>query len=277
MTDDSLFRAPEPDPPHDESLLRAVPGLARIAAAAWLRTAEWTVGTTARAGSRLVRAAVSGESPAELFQSTGSEVRQSARRMLGIGEPETPDAGGAEHDGRASELDPEAAPGALRERGAELLRRSADVRFEEDAHPAYARILSEIAPDEARILRFLALEGAQPAVDVRTGRPLNVGSQLIAPGLSMIGQQAGCRNLERVHSYLNNLYRLGLIWFSREPLEDPLRYQVLEAQPDVLDAMREAGRGKTVRRSIALTPFGADFCRTCLPLQTAEMDALGAE
>jgi hypothetical protein len=154
---------------------------------------------------------------------------------------------------------------SLRSRGAELLRQSADVDYEEDAHPAYERILEELAPDEARILRFLAAEGPQAAVDVRAHKALNVGSDLVAPGLSMIGPQAGARYLDRVPAYLNNLYRLGLIWFSREPLEDPLEYQVLEAQPDVIEAMREAGRGKTVRRSIHLTPFGEDFCRVCLP------------
>ena len=102
-------------------------------------------------------------------------------------------------------------------------------------------------------------------MDVRAAKALNVGSELVAPGLSMIGAQAGVRYLDRVPAYLNNLYRLGLIWFSREPLEDPLEYQVLEAQPDVIEAMRGAGRGKTVRRSIHLTPFGEDFCRVCLP------------
>jgi hypothetical protein len=34
------------------------------------------------------------------------------------------------------------------------------------------------------------------------------------------------------------------------------------------------GRSKTVRRSIQLTPFGDDFCEACLPLHTAEIDAL---
>jgi hypothetical protein len=57
------------------------------------------------------------------------------------------------------------------------------------------------------------------------------------------------------------------VWFSRESLDDPRRYQVLEAQPDVVEAMRKAGRtGRTVRRSILLTPFGRDFCDTCLPV-----------
>jgi hypothetical protein len=41
--------------------------------------------------------------------------------------------------------------------------------------------------------------------------------------------------------------------------------------------MRKPGRSKTVRRSIHLTPFGEDFCETCLPLQTAEIDALAGD
>src|SRR5439155_9829309 len=153
----------------------------------------------------------------------------------------------------------------LRERGAELLAQSADVEYEELSHPAFERILEQLAPDEARILRLLHQAGPQPAVDVRESRPLGIAAALIEGGLTMVGTVAGCRFCERVPSYLNNLYRLGLIWFSREPLEDPLRYQVLEAQPEVVDALRAAGRGRTVRRSIHLTPFGKDFCRVCLP------------
>jgi hypothetical protein len=80
----------------------------------------------------------------------------------------------------------------------------------------------------------------------------------------MIGARAGCRYVERVPSYLNNLFRLGLVWFSRETLRDPLLYQVLEAQPEVLAAIHSVRQAKVVRRSIHLTPFGEDFCRVCL-------------
>jgi hypothetical protein len=250
----------QPDSSTDESLLRVAPTLVRLAAGAYWRTAQWTLETSARAGKTILRAAVSGESTAQLLQWTGAELRAYVRRALGVTNGED---GASEFAPSVRDRD-EALP--LRERGTELLRRSADVRFEEDAHPAYARILGDLAPDEARILRLLALEGPQPAVDVRTSRPLNIGSQLVAPGLTMIGAQAGCRHTDRVNAYLDNLNRLGLIWFSRESLTDPLRYQVLEAQPDVIEAMRRAGRSRTVRRSIHLTPFGEDFCKTCLPL-----------
>jgi hypothetical protein len=157
------------------------------------------------------------------------------------------------------------APGSLRSRGEELLHKSRDVRYVEDAHPAYERLLDSLAPDEARVLRLMLLDGPQPAVDIRTGGPLGlISSRLIAPGLSMIGPRAGLRYVERVPAYLNNLNRLGLIWFSRETLRDPLRYQVLEAQPDVLEAVHSVRQAKIVRRSIHLTPFGEGFCRASL-------------
>ena len=153
----------------------------------------------------------------------------------------------------------------LRVRGQELLELSRDVHYEERAHPAYERLMESLAPDEARILRLLLFRGPQAAVDVRTGGPLGlVQSRLVSPGLNMIGARAGCRYVERVPSYLTNLNRLGLIWFSRETLRDPERYQVLEAQPDVLAAINSVRYAKIVRRSIHLTPFGEDFCRAAL-------------
>ena len=267
------------------SLVAALPGLARIAAAASIRLTAFTIEAYARAGSRFLRGAVSGSPPGEVLQQTVDELIAYIRDVLGVSEN-----GGAGHAGApageddvvdAEVVEEEERPtqAALRERGAELLRRSAELDLDdEDAHPAYARILAELAPDEARILRLLVLEGPQPAVDVRTGGPIGtLKDELVAAGLNLIGMEAGVRHPARVKRYLDNLYRLGLIWFSREELADQSRYQVLEAQPDVVEAMKEVRRTRTVRRSIHLTPFGEDFCETCLPLDSAEIDALPRE
>lgn len=159
--------------------------------------------------------------------------------------------------------EPEAEP-SLRERGAELLRRSAEVHDRAEQHPAYRRILDELAPDEARILRLLAVEGPQPIVDVRSGLP--PATRLVTPGLSMLGSDAGCRHSASIRAYLDNLSRLGLVSVASEAIADPMRYQVVEAQPDVQEALATAGRtGRTARRSVELTPFGRDFCEACLP------------
>ena len=258
----------------DPSFRDALPGLARIYASSWWNTAEWTVETTVRSSVRLARAAMGRESASELFDDTAADVRAYARRMLEILDREGRAGGVSEllrDDGVAAERTTDSTT-SLRAQGEELLRRSADVDYDEEAHPAYERILAELAPDEARILRLLVLAGPQPSVDIRAGFPLV--SDLVAPGRNMIGADAGVRYTERVPAYLNNLSRLGLIWFSREPVRDRLRYQVVEAQPDVLEALRKGGRtARTVRRSILLTPFGEDFCETCLPLDTVEFEA----
>jgi hypothetical protein len=234
-------------------ILREATGLLRIAANSGLSTAQWLLNTTVQTGSRVVRGLAAGEPPARIASEVGADLRSVARETLGIQEPQQP----AKHPSTED----------LRARGAELLRRSADVHFVEDIHPAYERILGELTPDEARILRLLAKEGPQPMVDVRTSRPLGIGSELIEAALSMVGRQAGVRNLSRTNAYLNNLFRLGLVWFSPEEV-DPARYQVVEVQPEVQAAMARAGRApKTVRRSVHLTPFGEDFVEACLPLE----------
>lgn len=252
------------------SRLDELGGLARVAAGAWVRTASWGLGVS-------IRAARAAGDPREAFRMTqelGESVRGYAREFLGVSDLDRrlgqlmPGAPEQNTNGQAPDSD------ALRAAGQELLRQSSEVDSPDAIHPAFARILEELAPDEARILRLMATEGPQASVDVRTFQLMGIGSQIVADGLNMIGEHAGVSHAERVHSYLNNLYRLGLIWFSKEPIDDSIAYQVLEAQPAVLKAIKQAGRAKTVERSIRLTPFGRDFCESVLPLGPSEIDAL---
>jgi hypothetical protein len=271
VSDEPSVNGSEPERPArapGTDLAEVLPGLARVATGAWVRTAVWGIEASLRLTSRVARSAMSPDDAARLVQDVGSGLRDYARELLGV----------QDLDNRIRQLAPgpagrmrtnARAPNSpsLREQGAELLRQSADVSADDEIHPAYARILSELAPDEGRILRLLATEGPQPSVDVLSTNLLGTGTQLVAQGVNMIGTEAGCRHVERVPAYLNNLHRLGLVWFSRDPLPDPIRYQVLEAQPDAMEAIKQAGRAKTVHRTVRLTPFGEDFCREVLPLQ----------
>lgn len=303
-------RAPVP-----ATTMDSLPGLAKVAATSLWRTSTWAAQTYVNAGRRVLGVALRPETAVDLAEDlrhvageitrtlVGSEVEDRMRgaeervRHAAAQNPVTSKVADAvpavtrpasTREDEASRPRPRAngssatngaAPVAtLRNQGEDLLRRSRDVRYEEAAHPAYERIMDELAPDEGRILRLLMVSGPQPSVDVRTGGPIGMfTSHLIAPGLNMIGARAGCRYVDRVPSYLNNLHRLGLIWFSRETLRDPMEYQVVEAQPDVLAAMHKVRAAKIVRRSIHLTPFGEDFCRDALALDiTGEFAALPA-
>ncbi|WP_300682308.1 Abi-alpha family protein [Nocardioides sp.] len=251
--------------------LAVVPGLARVAGGAYLNALGWGARTALATSTRVARASTDAGEAAELVRELlrAAEVVRETAVAVANGVPvATAVAQAGESFAETAHrpvVSEEIRSRSLRERGADLLERSRDVSATEEGHPAFGRILGELAPDEARILLLLLRGGPQPSVDIRSGGPIGmVNSQLIAPGLSMIGMRAGVRRGDQVPAYLNNLFRLGLVWFSKEPLRNAEEYQVVEAQPDVLAALHAVKFTKVVRRSIHLTPFGEDFCRACL-------------
>jgi hypothetical protein len=133
-------------------------------------------------------------------------------------------------------------------------------------HPSFALMLQSLTPDEARILRFLAVAGPQPAIDIRTKTPFGVGSERLAGGINLIAEMAGCTWPERDRHYLANLNRLGLVRFSEEPVTDRRRYAFVEAQPKATQPMERVKKAKTVYRSIYLSLFGQQFSEICFDL-----------
>ncbi len=263
---------PEPEPTTETeqvvetSRSESLPEIARHAAGVWLKAAGWTAGTSLRVGNELRKIATDPNGAQEAIEEVAKEMREVARDFLGI----------TELDAEVREMAPllstgllkagTASPEALRAQGEQLLREAADVGFDEGAHPAFARILTELSPDEARILRLMSIEGPQPMVDVRAHNLIGNGSQLIAQSLNMLGPKAGLRRRDRVPVYLTNLVRCNLVVLSSDPLDSPVQYQVLEAQPEVVSTTRDTVRAKIIRRSVYLTPLGQEFCEVCLPI-----------
>ncbi|HEY1966489.1 MAG TPA: Abi-alpha family protein [Pseudonocardia sp.] len=242
------------------AVVRALPDVVKVTGALVWRTNRWTITASMHIGDVMIRGAVSGQSAASLIEQLSAEAKQSLRELLGVSEVPDPMPQALRERLNANGSRDHATGYTLAERLDALLDASSDLTYSEIGHPAYVRLLSELSPDEARILRLFAQRGAQPSVDVRTRRPFGVGSELVAPGITMIGRYAGCRDVDRVPAYLNNLFRLGLVWFSREALPEQSLYDVLEAQEEVEEAMARAGKGVTVRRSIELTAFGRNLC-----------------
>ena len=241
--------------------LNAVPGLVRIGADAWYRTALWSLGATAEAIGGVGRIlGNAGDAAPEAVSDAVEAVRPTRER-------------GAERRNERAR--------SLRERGGELLDRAADVEDQVDpVHPGFARIIDGLAPDEARILKLLVNEGPQGIVYVNKAAPFGIGAREVARRLSMIGHAAGCLHFELVPAYLDNLVSHGLVAIRRDALEDELPYQVIEAQPEVIEALSVAGgtifRGQITRRTVHLTDFGRTFCQVCFPPEhlTGEFEAI---
>jgi len=231
---------------------RAASGVAKVALTAAGEVAAWSVDTALGVTGTVVKGSMAGTPAREVLAEAEAEVREAVRRALRL-----PAAPHTETPGLPT----------LREQGAALLRLSASADPEQaDIHPAYAGMLAELTPDEARILRLLYRDGPQPAIDIRVGRPRGLGAERRVDGLSVIGDHAGLRFPNRVPQYLTNLRRLGLTEMAKEPVDNPNRYQLIEAQAPVRELLKRSGFGTKVNyRSIVITPFGEDFVRTCLP------------
>ena len=279
----------EPAPTNGARRLNAsdIPGLARVVAVSSLRIGAWAAATGLNAGRRALDVTMHPEHAAELAEDLRFAASAITRALVGDQMQGMRSAASQnpvirvvaetiETVAPSSPVDQEP-ENPLHAAGQDLLRRSRDVWSEDKSHPAYALIIGELAPDEGRILLLLLRKGPQATVDVRTGGLVgSVSSNLVEANLNMIGPLAGIRYVDRVQSYLHNLERLGLIWFSRETLRDPTEYQVLEAQPIVTEARHSVRRSKLVRRSIHLTPFGEDFCRDGLGLHLSDEELSSA-
>jgi hypothetical protein len=258
---------------NEARLVRGAFRAAGLAVGTAVRSGQWAVGTTYEVTRQISQAALDADSSAEIVERAGAALQSVARNILGVTEGSVreivsyvPTTNGSAQQAITSGYVRSASLDDLRHRGDALLARSADVYFTEDVHPAYDRILDQIAPDEARILRFMAINGPQPTVDVRTNRPLGIGSELVSRNLTSVPEQAGVRYPDRARLYLINLNRLGLLTTSDDPVLLS-RYMVLEVQPIVESALAQAGRApKIVRKSLRLTEFGEDFCKTCFTI-----------
>ncbi|MCU1648437.1 MAG: hypothetical protein JWN03_8712 [Nocardia sp.] len=247
---------PVPGPAFTAGPVRTATGVVRVAMSAAVEAGVWSLSTALGVTSVVLRGSMAGHPPRDILSEAGAQVRHSVRQVLGVPVTDV-----------AETAAPAPSPTTvLRARGAELLRRSADFHTEDDNHhPAYARILGELAPDEARIVRHLYLDGPQPALEVRGGRAAAGGQ------FNLLGDDAGLRYPNRVEEYLINLDRLGLIDVTREPLGNPNRYQLLEALPEVRRLLKRTSFGtKVLYRTVELTSFGAGFVRTCLPVPSLD-------
>jgi hypothetical protein len=140
------------------------------------------------------------------------------------------------------------------------------------AHPAYAEIIRQLHPSEARLLPLLLRDGAIPSYPLLDSC-IEIDGQSAVPlcrHITTAGDAIGMHRLIEADD-IDNLRRLGLIEVSYQAAFDDATYDGLREDQRVV-AVLERGRAAVGNRGeIRLTPgvfratqFGAGFVHCCL-------------
>ena len=168
-------------------------------------------------------------------------------------------------------------PEPLRSAMSELLQRSSASDTEQGRGYLFGTIISQLVPDEARILAALAGGRRFAAVDVLAKQVGRSQARTVIANASTIGATARVTLLENVPTYLSRLHSFGLVDFG--PVIDGLdsQFAALHDDPMVRAARHEAdskfGSAKVVRKSLTLSPLGREFWAASAPSRR-EIDRL---
>jgi len=164
----------------------------------------------------------------------------------------------------------------LSELYANLLATSMDKATAYRAHPAFVDMIKNMSPDEARIMRYIAINGSQPLIDIRATDKEKGGFTVVHRHLSLIGLKSGCEHILLAANYLDNLVRLGLIevpTMRRMKADEP--YKEIEDYPEVAKILEDL-RGiqthtiEVAKQKLDLTDLGKQFVRSCVIEKSAQ-------
>ncbi|WP_375475625.1 Abi-alpha family protein [uncultured Jatrophihabitans sp.] len=161
-------------------------------------------------------------------------------------------------------------PEPLRSAMTELLQRSSARDATGGRDYLYGSIVSQLVPDEARILAKLS--GGEPfaAVDVVAKQLGRSSARTVLANVSSVGRAAGLATQERGPTYLSRLAQFGLIEFGPASEELVSQYDML-TRDDAVRAARtdidknRLGSARIVRRTVQLSSFGKEFWAACAP------------
>jgi Abortive infection alpha len=150
-------------------------------------------------------------------------------------------------------------------------------QFGDTAHPSFAGVISQITPDEARILCLVSSRRNIPTLTILAANSYSPETWgIIVRHVSKIGLEAGVEYPIRTGFYLDNLVRLHLLnecpvgIFPSDLSEDYdrlLKLQDLEKLRHLEKQMRREVRFE--KSGLYLTEYGASFAEVCInPVQS---------
>ena len=161
-------------------------------------------------------------------------------------------------------------PAPLRTAMSELLSRAGESTAGKSREYLFGTIVSQLVPDEARVLAALSRGKRYAVVDVVAKHLGRSSTRTVFANASLIGAAAAVSPARNVATYLGRLEGFGLVEFG--PASDDLseEYDQLAVDSAVQEARalidhNRMGSAKLIRKSVALSPLGRDFWAACAP------------
>ncbi len=147
----------------------------------------------------------------------------------------------------------------------------------EKAHPSFVNVISELSPDEAKLIGVIATENILPKLDIRMRSTLpenkDKGYIYTNVNFTLLGEKAGLQYPNLTSSYLSNLERLNIVSCpigDGESYTHKEYYKPLEEHRFISNFRQEAKNNadevETVQGIIQVTDFGKLFINAVLSL-----------
>ncbi len=155
----------------------------------------------------------------------------------------------------------------LRSAMTELLDRSSRQDGPKSRDYLFGTIVSQLVPDEARILAALAGGKTFAVIDVIAKQSNRSTNHVELANASPIGASAGVSLPRNTGTYLARLRGFGLIEFGPPGDELDSQFDALREDTAVQEARARTENGKTrsARKSVSLSSFGEQFWSACAP------------
>ena len=159
----------------------------------------------------------------------------------------------------------------LRNMYANLLATSMKRDTKNKAHPSFADAISQMSPDEAKVLKYFKLKSKVPTVSLRFIKASDSSGIDIYSNFSTIGELVKCDYPYDINKYFDNLVRLGMLeksYYSELTMPgiyDPLiNHEIIKELEKRLHMYKDLDSVKINKGFMSLTDYGKAFCDCCI-------------
>lgn len=209
-----------------------------------------------------------------VVEQQAQRLRQAATAELGrlLDVPQQLFAGASPEEQRVMMLVQDAGtdPEPLRTAMSELLDRSSGSSTGRSREYLFGTIVSQLVPDEARILAALSDGAPFAALDVVAKQVGRSTTRLVLANVSTVGVAADVALPDNTATYVTRLHGFGLVEFGSAGDELAGQFERLASDRAVVAAKNridtaKLGSPRLVRKTVTLSPLGREFWAACAP------------